>query len=148
MQKLFDEVGSLDRRCYDEFALSEDILMEHASDGIASFIRNKFPKHSRVNIVCGGGNNGADGIACARLLHKDYAVKLFYVNEPKSEMAILQDKRAHAIGIKVVLELDECDLLVDALYGTGFKGKCGNKSHNLCRSFLRNQCRIGYFFRL
>ena len=137
MQKLFDEVGSLDKRCYEKFGLSEDILMEHASNGIASFIRNKFPKHSRVDIVCGGGNNGADGIAVARLLHKDYAVKLFYVNEPKSEMAILQDARAHAIGIKVVLELDECDVLVDALYGTGFSGELNHEAKAVMQTINR-----------
>lgn len=122
MQKLFDEVGNLDRRCYEEFALSEDILMEHASSGIATCIRSKFPKNSKVIIVCGGGNNGADGIACARLLHVDYDVSIFYVKEPKSKMAILQNKRAHAIGLKQTIELNECDILVDALYGTGFSG--------------------------
>ncbi len=43
MQKIFDEVGRLDRRCYDKFGLSEDILMEHASNGIASYIHKNFP---------------------------------------------------------------------------------------------------------
>jgi hydroxyethylthiazole kinase-like uncharacterized protein yjeF len=123
MQKLFGEVGSLDKRCYDEFELSEDILMEHAADGIASYIRNNFAKNSKLLVVCGSGNNGADGIALARLLHKDYDVEIFYVKEPKSQMAILQDKRAHAVGLKITLELNECDVLVDALYGTGFSGE-------------------------
>ncbi len=123
MQKLFYEVGSLDKRCYDEFALSEDILMEHASNGIASYIRQNFAKNSKVLIVCGGGNNGADGMACARLLHVDYDVRVFYVGEPKSEMAILQDKRLHAIGVKRAIYLDESDVIVDAIYGTGFKGE-------------------------
>jgi len=123
MQKLFDEVGTLDKRCYDEFGLSEDILMEHAADGMAQFIRSKFVKNSSVIVACGSGNNGADGIALARLLHGDYDVKIFYVKEPKSEMAILQDKRSRKIGVKVTIELNECDILVDALYGTGFKGE-------------------------
>ena len=51
MQKLFDEVGSLDSRCYEEFTLSEDILMEHAANGIASYIRKNFSKNSKVIIV-------------------------------------------------------------------------------------------------
>ncbi len=122
MQKLFDEVGSLDKRCYDEFGLSEDILMEHAANGIADFIRAKFVKQSKILITCGSGNNGADGIALARLLHADYDVKIFYVKELKSEMAKLQDKRVHAIGLKTTIYLNECDVLVDALYGTGFNG--------------------------
>ena len=61
MQKLFDEVGSLDKKCYEKFRLSEDILMEHAANGIADFIRAEFPKNSSVVVACGSGNNGADG---------------------------------------------------------------------------------------
>ena len=122
MQKLFDEIGFLDKRCYEEFGLSEDILMEHAASGMAEYIRNKFEKKSKIIVVCGSGNNGADGIALARLLHSDYNVRIFFVKEPKSPMAILQNARAHAIGVKVTIELYHCDVLVDAIVGTGFKG--------------------------
>jgi len=89
MQKLFDEVGSLDKRCYEEFGLCEDILMEHASSGMAEYIREHFAFGAKVIIPCGSGNNGADGIACARLLHKDYDISIFHVKKPKSPMAIL-----------------------------------------------------------
>ena len=123
MQKLFDEVGSLDRRCYEEFGLNEDILIEHAAEGMASFIRNKFSKDSKILIVCGAGNNGADGITLSRLLFKDYDVSIFQMIEPKSKMTIMQQKRAHAIGIKRAIDLSKCDVLVDALFGTGFDGE-------------------------
>jgi len=122
MQKLFDEVGSLDKRCYEEFALSEDILMEHAAEGMALFIRKKFALGSTVLVICGNGNNGADGLALARLLHKDFQVNIFIVNEAKKEMAILQDKRAHAIHVKRTIYLNDCDVLIDAIFGTGFDG--------------------------
>ena len=123
MQKLFDEVGSLDTRCFDEFGLSEAILMEHAAQGMAEFIRKKFPKNAKVLVVCGSGNNGADGIALARLLYKDYDVRWFMLNAPKSPMAILQHTIAHKIGMRITLDLNECDVLVDALFGTGFNGE-------------------------
>lgn len=122
MQKLFDEVGSLDKRCYDEFFLSEDILMEHAANAMAEYIEKKFKFNSTVLIVCGRGNNGADGIALSRLLAGEYDVKLFLVDEPKSKMAKLQLKRAKSVGVEVTTELRECDVVVDALYGTGFSG--------------------------
>ena len=122
MQKLFDEVGFLDRRCYDKFGLSEDILMEHAADGMADYIRAKFPKNSKIIIVCGSGNNGADGIVLSRLLVGDYDIHAFYVKELKSDMAKLQQKRAHAVGVKTTIELNECDVVVDAVFGTGFNG--------------------------
>lgn len=130
MQNLYDEVGSLDTRCYKDFFLSEDILMEHAASGIADFIKSKFPKNSKVIIACGSGNNGADGIALARLLHlakgtthEDYEVSIFYAKKPKSKMALLQYKRAQSIGVKECQKLKNCDVLVDAVVGTGFCGE-------------------------
>ena len=123
MQKLFDEVGSLDKRCYEKFCLSEDILMEHAADGMAKFIRNKFALDSKILIVCGSGNNGADGIACARLLHKEYDVSIFYAKEPKSKMAKLQALRADAIKVNICENILKSDVLVDSIVGTGFKGE-------------------------
>ncbi len=123
MHNLFDEVAPLDKRCYDEFALSEDLLMEHAADGMADFIRKRFDGKSRVLIVSGSGNNGADGIALARLLHKDYEVDLYLAKEPKSPMAKLQLKRAQAICILPVEEIKgKYDIVVDAMLGTGFNG--------------------------
>lgn len=123
MQKLYDEVSSLDKRCYENFGLSEDILMEHAADGMADFIKGKFSKGSSVLIVCGSGNNGADGIALARLLHPDYNVKILHLKKPKSDMAKLQKKRLDAIGLKECCTIESCDVLVDAIVGTGFRGE-------------------------
>ncbi|MCK9472717.1 NAD(P)H-hydrate dehydratase [Sulfurimonas sp.] len=123
MQKLFNEVASLDKRCYEEFFLSEDILMEHAAEGMAEYIRNNFNTNAKVIIVCGSGNNGADGIALARLLHKEYDASIFYAKKPTSKMALLQQKRAISIGVKECEKLQKCDVLVDAIVGTGFSGE-------------------------
>ncbi|WP_428738487.1 NAD(P)H-hydrate dehydratase [Sulfurimonas sp.] len=123
MQNIFDEISSLDRRCYDEFALSEDILMEHAADGMANFIKNKFPQQNEVLIICGSGNNGGDGLALSRLLHKDYNVKVYLVKEPKSEMAKLQLKRCQKLGVTFTDTIYEADIVVDAILGTGFQGE-------------------------
>lgn len=120
MQKLFDEVASLDERCYREFYLSEDILMEHAAHGMAEYIRSNFKKNAKISIVCGSGNNGADGLALGRLLHGDFDVSLICAKPPKSKMALLQKQRAASIGVRESLELLDCDVLVDAIVGTGF----------------------------
>ena len=137
MQKLFDEVSTLDKRCYDKFGLSEDILMEHAAEGMDEYIRQKFAHNAKIIVVCGSGNNGADGIALARLLHGDYDVHIFFVKEPKSPMAKLQNKRAHAIGVKVTIDLNECDVLVDAIVGTGFKGAFNYEANAVMQTINR-----------
>jgi len=123
MQNIFDEVASLDSRAYKDFFLSEDLLMEHAAEGMASYLRANFSKTSTLVVIVGSGNNGADGIALARLLHSYFNVSLFFVKEPKSQMALLQEKRALAVGVTFINELKECDIIVDAIVGTGFNGK-------------------------
>ncbi len=133
MQKLFDEVASLDKRCYEEFFLNEDILMEHAAGGMAEYIRSNFKKGSKVIIVCGSGNNGADGIALARLLHAEYDTSIFYAKKPASKMAFLQEKRSFSVGIKECTKLQECDVLVDAIVGTGFSGEFSGEITSLIK---------------
>ncbi len=119
MQNLFEEVSSLDRRCYDAYGLSEDLLMEHAAEAMAVAVRKRFAPRSRVLIVAGPGNNGADGIALARLLHGRYDVRLMSAAGEKSAMAKIQRARANKAGVACVDALEPCDVLVDALFGSG-----------------------------
>ncbi|RUM70434.1 MAG: bifunctional ADP-dependent NAD(P)H-hydrate dehydratase/NAD(P)H-hydrate epimerase, partial [Sulfurovum sp.] len=77
MQKVYQSCYDLDKRCYETYGLTEDILMEHAAIGMANYIRQNFAKGSSVLIISGTGNNGADGIVLARQLHGDYEVQLY-----------------------------------------------------------------------
>ena len=131
MQKLFDEVNSLDKRCYEEFLLNEDILMEHASNSMASYINKNLSHRNSILIVCGSGNNGADGIALARLLHKKFDVKLYLINEPKSAMAKLQFQRVKALAIEIINEVFEADIVVDCIFGTGLNKPLDEKAITL-----------------
>ena len=131
MQNLFSEVASLDIRCYHDYGLTEDILMEHAADGMADYIRSHHPRGRHICIVSGGGNNGADGIALARLLHGDFKVSLCLATEKLGEMGQLQLKRAQAVGVPVVDTLSQCDLLVDALFGSGLSRPLSKKYQHM-----------------
>ena len=126
MQKVFRHCGIMDKRCYTEYHLSEEILMEHAALGMERIIREKFSVGSSVLIVAGKGNNGADGIALARLLHGDYAVRLFIPFEVKSEMAKIQHQRVSALRVKIIADLSDADVIVDALLGSGVEGELGS----------------------
>jgi ADP-dependent NAD(P)H-hydrate dehydratase / NAD(P)H-hydrate epimerase len=123
MQKVFDEVRSLDIRCYEEYGLNEDILMEHAANSIVSFIEDNFDPYSTILITSGAGNNGADGIALARLLHGNFYVTLYLPFGTNSQMSELQLKRAKLIGVNIInnfpLQTNQFDIVVDALFGTG-----------------------------
>lgn len=131
MQKIFDEVQSLDKKAYEKFFLSEDILMEHAASSILRYIKKRFKTKTSVLILCGCGNNGADGLALGRLLHKLYDVKIHLVNNPKSQMAIIQEKRARALNIEIIDTIFEADIIVDCIFGTGLNKKIDKKTIDL-----------------
>lgn len=131
MQKLFDEVNSLDKRCYEEFLLSEDILMEHASNSMASYINQNLSHKKSILIVCGSGNNGADGLALARLLHKKYEIKIYLISDCKSSMSKLQYDRVKTLEIGFVDELYDADIIVDSIFGTGLNKSLDENTKNI-----------------
>lgn len=135
MQKVFQNCYAMDRRCYEEYGLTEDILMEHAAEGMASYIRGHFPEGSRILIVAGMGNNGADGIALARLLYLRYDIAVVVPFGVKSSMAKLQLERVKKLGIIALEEMDgeneSADIVVDALFGAGLNRELDTESRSI-----------------
>lgn len=119
MQKLFYEVSSLDKRCYEEFFLSEDILMEQASNALVKQIKKVAYKKNKILFICGSGDNGADGITAARILSKDYEVSIYMPLGSKSDMAKLQLKRAKSLHVRIADSLESSCIYVDCIFGSG-----------------------------
>jgi len=139
MQKVFDDVNALDKRCVELFGLSEDLLMEHAAASMMQYIYGKFSNNEKVLIVCGSGNNGADGIALARLLYSQYDVSILVPYHVKSAMAKLQYKRANLLGVKIIDSLSELSfehppcVIVDCLFGSGLNRDLDDESQRLIK---------------
>lgn len=121
MREVFRDVYSLDKKCYEKYNLTEDVLMEHAAYEMALEIYKRIEKGSSVTIVAGPGNNGGDGITLARILLGDYKVNLFLPLNAKFQMAKLQLERFLRVGGKVSKKLKEADVVVDAIFGSGLK---------------------------
>ena len=126
MKCVYKDVSSLDQKCYNTYFLSEDLLMEHAAQGL----KNALPENLKtVLIVSGPGNNGADGIALARMIQAEYErVILFLPYGAKSKMAQLQLKRAQSVGVEITDTLLETDVVVDALFGSGLSKPLDNQA--------------------
>ena len=141
MEKIFDSVRALDKRAEDAFNLKNGVLMEHAARGMTERIGSLFPS-PLVQIVCGSGDNGGDGFALARLLADFCTVQVVSVKEPKSPLCKLQRERLELLGIPVTAELQEhCDVLVDAVFGTGIRGSLDNE---MCAVIDRMNAVQGY----
>jgi NAD(P)H-hydrate epimerase len=85
-----------------------DELMERAGRAVAEVVQKRFPKARAVTVVCGAGSNGGDGRVAALVLG-DAGLDVRLVEAPRDDGAETP-------------ELGAPDLVVDALFGTGFSG--------------------------
>jgi len=133
MRKVFKDCYEMDRRSCEMYGLTEDILMEHAAEGIESYIRHNHKEKHSLLIVAGSGNNGADGIALARLMQFSFAsVKLYLPFGVSSEMAHLQLERVRKLSyVEIVEQVCEADIVVDALFGAGLSRPLEEESQEI-----------------
>ncbi len=128
------EMREIDRVTTDKYGVPSLTLMENAGTGVADFILGRYPEAQRITVVCGKGNNGGDGFVIARALHDAgrvvEVILLARPDELKGDNADMFHKlpvRAASVETSQQLTAEfsravaSCDLLVDAILGTGFK---------------------------
>jgi len=132
-----EQMKELDRRASEEFGVPSIVLMENA--GLRTFdVACRMLKDiggNRLVIVCGRGNNGGDGFVVARHLHQigvdTHALLVGPLEEVRGDARVnLEIAEKSGIPIENVTDiatarraLAHCDLVVDALFGTGIKGE-------------------------
>ena len=92
-----DEMRAVEAR-YPGYPGTADELMERAASAVAAEALRAFPDARRFAVVCGKGANGGDGRIAARLL------------------------REAGRDAEETNDLSGADVVVDALFGTGFQG--------------------------
>ena len=104
-------------------------MMENAGMAAYAELQKQFPQPGSLLVVCGKGNNDGDGFVIARAAAKDgwNVTVLLAEGEPKTTDAITNYERLHSLPVNIcadctVLETQHFDVVVDALYGTGFHG--------------------------
>jgi hydroxyethylthiazole kinase-like uncharacterized protein yjeF len=107
------------------------VLMERAGRAVArAAIAAAGGRYGRrVALVCGKGNNGGDGFVAARALAREgVSVTCLAVGDVSSSKGAAREHldRLRRAGIAVegfeVVRLSDADVVVDALFGTGFRG--------------------------
>ena len=126
------EMRALDREAIEGFGIPEELLMENAGEAACAVLRREVGVAGKsFVIVCGVGNNGGDGFVVARRLHAAKAVVRVVVvgDESRLRGAALKNRRLLSrLPLQVeacketgplAADLAACDVVVDALLGTG-----------------------------
>jgi ADP-dependent NAD(P)H-hydrate dehydratase / NAD(P)H-hydrate epimerase len=143
------EMREIDRVTSERFGVPSLTLMENAGSAVAEFALNSYPHAKTFGVICGKGNNGGDGFVVARKLqqggrevrlllladraelHGDAAANFgrLQKNSPSRETA--PDKANgslvifNAWGEPAFREIFSCDVLIDAILGSGFRPPVG-----------------------
>lgn len=134
MQNVYQDVKSLDKRICDRFELTPQILVENAANALVTLIKQKTHNKSVVTIICGSGDNGADGYALARKLTGSYRVRIYQAIEPKSPLCVEMCQKARLFeDIRFITKLTPCDVVVDCLFGSGFRGKMSEEFEQILK---------------
>ena len=124
-----EKMTALDTNCR-YFGLLPLQLMENAGAALAREIAAR-AKGKRIAIVAGRGNNGGDAFVAARhLVGFDVTVYLLgrsrdiATEEAKRNWEILErlGYDLHEVMDSKDLPLEKCDLIIDAVFGTGVRG--------------------------
>src|SRR5579862_4266470 len=102
---MFDPLYTAEEMRQAESGHDVEALMDWAGKAVADHVCADYPGARRITVVCGGGNNGGDGRVAAR-----------YLAEAGCEVRIVDATAGET-------ELGSAEVIVDALFGTGFSGE-------------------------
>jgi len=130
-----EQMRSVDRSVIEHIGIPELVLMEHAGLAVAQSLEKRFGRalaQTKGIVLVGPGNNGADALAAARILHERGCQGIFVVLVKDRDKATLSQSAALQLGIlgklgiptsmRLASEvLQMSDWIIDGIFGTGLK---------------------------
>lgn len=131
------QMRQIDKNAAETGGVPSIVLMENAAIAAVNVLREEFGvlKGRRIGVFCGKGNNGGDGFAAARhLICLGAEVRVFLVCgtklSPDADINynIIKRMGADICDVSESADVSEdyiasCDIVIDALYGTGIRGE-------------------------
>ncbi|MDO5521421.1 MAG: NAD(P)H-hydrate dehydratase [bacterium] len=125
----------LDDYTVNEIGIPSLVLMERAALAFTNVLLEKIVYVDSIIVLTGPGNNGADGVAIARLLKlKGYQVEVYIMGETKQFSMQLKEQISIAtkLGVNFInnAKISEYTVVIDAIFGIGLSrpicGKIAN----------------------
>lgn len=120
------QVKKLDLAAIENHNISGTTLMERAGQAAFDLLQQRWPKVTRIAVLCGVGNNAGDGFVVARLAKSaGIEVAVFQVGDEINICgdALSANKTLQEAGVTVNPYkhggLNNWDVIVDGLFGTG-----------------------------
>ena len=139
------QMKAIDSYTIHQVGIPSLVLMERAALETARAAERMWNGKETIWAVCGTGNNGADGVAAARMLHlKGCPVRIFLVGNPEkgTEEFRTQLRIAGNTGLTAASwqdgEEEECGLLIDAIFGVGL-GRLVEGEYRQCMEMLASK---------
>ncbi|MCM5663447.1 NAD(P)H-hydrate dehydratase [Galbibacter mesophilus] len=126
-----EQIRLADKLTIERQHITSDALMERAGVAIFNWIKQQLPtKEVKINIFCGIGNNGGDGLVVARhLLEQGYNIEVYVVNfsDKRSKDFLLNFDRIKELKLWPKLlsqdteipNISSQDVVIDAIFGIG-----------------------------
>jgi len=123
-----NQIREVDRRSIEEFHIPGIVLMENAARAATAAACDMSRENDHVLILCGGGNNGGDGLAVARLLHnagRNVSIALTIDPEKYRGDALINWQIVQAMKLPIAafepgtISREKPQLIIDAIFGTG-----------------------------
>ncbi len=119
-----EQMGAAERRVIESGRPGFD-LMRQAGQGVAAAVNHRYPGR-KILVLCGPGNNGGDGFISAGILKKKgHGVRLACLANP----ATMKGDAAQAVSAwdgEILsfkdLDVTSDEVVVDAVFGSGFRG--------------------------
>jgi NAD(P)H-hydrate epimerase len=127
-----EEMYAIDKYTIENIGIPGQELMENAGKECSKFINDLILPESKIAIFCGSGNNGGDGFVVARYLHNwKHLSKIFLMGstDKMSPETLINFNRCKELGISINKiekepdDLNDFDLIIDAIFGVGLKGE-------------------------
>ena len=125
------KIKELDRYTIEHEPIASIDLVERAATAFAQEFCHKFSKQNHVVVFAGQGNNGADGLAIARLLSEEgYRIDVFLFNPAQhlspdceiNKQRLPMDKKVRMVEVIddfTPPPLTDRDIVIDGLFGVG-----------------------------
>ncbi|HEV8377582.1 MAG TPA: NAD(P)H-hydrate epimerase [Tepidisphaeraceae bacterium] len=124
------QVREVDRIAIEKYHIPGIVLMENAARGATDVALEMLGQGANQNILilCGGGNNGGDGLAISRHLHNHgHNIRIALCTDPAKYQgdALINWRIVEAMNLPRLLwenafdQMPSPDLIIDAIFGTG-----------------------------